>query len=223
MCGRYSRARRDLEYVVPLMPDATYPEHDTFRQSWNVAPGTKQPVIYPDGPRLEHWGYRPGWAVARKIPMMINSRLDKANTSTWKGMWKSSRVLIPGDGWYEWLLEEGSKQPYFIKPIDDRPLFFAGLSSVKPGADHHEGDGFLIVTDASDAGMVDVHDRRPLVLDPQEAQQWLNPESTFDEVNHMANNVSTGVDAFHWFRVSKSVNKVGNDEPSLNEPIDRSQ
>jgi len=106
MCGRFSRARRDLDYVVPLMPDVTYPDHDTFRRSWNVAPGTNQPVIYPGGPRLEHWGYRPSWAVARKVPMMINSRLDKANTATWKALWKSGRVLVPADGWYEWLRHE---------------------------------------------------------------------------------------------------------------------
>jgi hypothetical protein len=56
MCGRISRARRGLDYVVPLMPDAIYPEADPFRPNWNVAPGTKQPVIFPDGPKLEHWG-----------------------------------------------------------------------------------------------------------------------------------------------------------------------
>ena len=220
MCGRFSRARRDLDYVVPLMPDIAYPEQDTFRRSWNIAPGTIQPVIRPDGPRLERWGYRPTWAVARKVPMMVNSRLDKANTSTWKGMWKSNRVVIPSDGWYEWVVEEGAKQPYFIEPIDGQPLFFAGLSSAKPDAEAHEGDGFVIVTDASDAGMVDIHDRRPLVLSADEARQWLDPDCTFEEANHMANNVSTPIEAFRWFRVSKGVNKVGNDESAFNEPID---
>lgn len=135
MCGRFSRARRGLDYVVPLMADAIYPEIDPFKPSWNIAPSTKQPVIYPDGPRLERWGYRPAWAVKRGVPMMINSRLDKANTSTWKGMWKSNRVVVPSDGWYEWVVEEGAKQPYYIQPIDGQPLFFAGLSSVKPGGE----------------------------------------------------------------------------------------
>jgi hypothetical protein len=38
MCGRYSRAKQGLDYVVPLMPDAVSPESDLFRPSWNVAP-----------------------------------------------------------------------------------------------------------------------------------------------------------------------------------------
>jgi putative SOS response-associated peptidase YedK len=217
MCGRISRARPGLEYVVPLMPDSVYPE-EIFRPSWNVPPGSQQPVIYPDGPRLEHWGYRPAWAVARKVPMMVNARLDKAATGTWKSMWKNNRVIVPADGWYEWVLEEGAKQPYFIQPIDGKPLFLAGLSSVR--GEPHEGDGFVIVTDASDAGMLDVHDRRPLVLSADEARMWLNPEMEFEEATHLANNVTTQVEAFHWFRVSKGVNKVGHDDPTFNVPMD---
>jgi len=217
MCGRISRARQGLEYVVPLMPDVEYPE-DLFRPSWNVPPGSKQPVIYSDGPRLEHWGYRPAWAIARKVPMMVNARLDKAATGTWKSMWKNNRVIVPADGWYEWVLEEGGKQPYFITPIDGEPLFLAGLSSVR--GEPHEGDGFVIVTDAADAGMLDVHDRRPLVLTAQDARRWLKPSTTFEEALALATDLGTPVEAFRWFPVSKGVNKVGNDDPGFNEPID---
>ncbi|AHG43531.1 hypothetical protein N018_08985 [Pseudomonas syringae CC1557] len=38
---------------------------------------------------------------------------------------------------------------------------------VHPGLEPHEGDGFVIITAASDQGMVDIHDRRLLVLGPQ--------------------------------------------------------
>jgi putative SOS response-associated peptidase YedK len=219
MCGRFSRARTGLDYVVPLVPDAVYPELDIFRPSWNVAPGTPQPVIDPDGPRLDRWGYRPSWAVARKLPMMINSRLDKAATSTWKAMWKTNRVIVPADGWYEWVVEEGKKQPYFITPIDGQPLFLAGLSSVRPGAQAYEGDGFVLVTSAAEAGMLDVHDRRPLVLSTQDARAWLEPSTTFEEANHLANHSMTPAEDFRWFRVSPGVNRVGNDEPAFNEPL----
>lgn len=43
-------------------------------------------------------------------------------------------------------------------------MFFAGLAQVHPGLEPHEDDGFVIITDASDAGMVDIHDRRPVVF-----------------------------------------------------------
>jgi hypothetical protein len=38
MCGRYSRAKQSLDYVVPLIPDAVYPELKLFGPSWNIAP-----------------------------------------------------------------------------------------------------------------------------------------------------------------------------------------
>ncbi|AMM13094.1 hypothetical protein AX768_02165 [Burkholderia sp. PAMC 28687] len=152
------------------------------------------------------------------MPVLVNARLDKANSSAWKDMWKSSRVIVPADVWYEWVLEEGAKQPYFIQPLDGKLLFLAGLSTIPPGGEHHDGNGFVIVTDASDAGMLDIHDRRPLVLTAEEAKEWLEPENTFEEANHLANTAATPVEAFRWFRVSNGVNRVGNDEPAFTSP-----
>ena len=39
-----------------------------------------------------------------------------------------------------------------------------------------EAEGFLIVTAAADQGLVDIHDRRPLVLSPEAAQEWMRQE-----------------------------------------------
>lgn len=228
MCGRYSRGQKDLFYVEPLMSDANDPRFaghpEIFRPSWNVSPGTHQPIIGPDGPRLEMWGFRPAWAVTRKIPMMINARLDKASTGTWKALFKSGRVLVPADGWYEWLPVSGKKQPYFIQANAGPPVYFAGLSSARPGAPSPETPGvlfgFVLVTAPAESGMLDVHDRRPLVLTLAEAKVWLDPETTFDEALHLANNAGKSSDDFHWHKVSPAVNRSGTDSPSFNDPID---
>jgi hypothetical protein len=42
----------------------------------------------------------------------------------------------------------------------------AAITDFRPGKEMHEGSGFVIVTAAAEAGMVDVHDRRPVVLSP---------------------------------------------------------
>ncbi|MGX5872925.1 SOS response-associated peptidase, partial [Burkholderia gladioli] len=236
MCGRYARGRGDLFYIEPLMTDANDPrwkgQPDLFRPSWNVSPGTKQPIITPDGPRVEPWGYRPGWAVARKVPMLINARLDKSSSSAWKSMFTRGRVLIPADGWYEWLPEGGKKQPYFIHSKDGPPIFFAGLTSAKPVPKHPAPDapppdagtvfGFVIVTAPSESGMLDVHDRRPLVLTLEEARIWLDPDTTFDEAVHLANTAGKSSDDFAWYKVTQQVNKsgAGNDSPTFVEPVE---
>ncbi len=39
-----------------------------------------------------------------------------------------------------------------------------------------EAEGFLIVKTAADKGLVDIHDRRPLVLPPETAREWLRQD-----------------------------------------------
>ena len=35
-----------------------------------------------------------------------------------------------------------------------------------------EGDGFVVVTTASDCRMLEIHNRRPLVLSHEQAREW---------------------------------------------------
>lgn len=61
------------------------------------------------------------------------------------------------------------KQPYFIYRADGQPVFIAAIGST-PFERGDEAEGFLIVTAAADQGLVDIHDRRPLVLSPEAAR-----------------------------------------------------
>ncbi len=116
-------------------------------------------------------------------------------------------------------MEAGKKQPYYIRAVDGAPLYFAGLTSVKLSEEAREGDGYVIVTAAADGGLVDVHDRRPVALTADDARAWLSPETSLEEATHIANNLALPATAFECYPVSRAVGKVGNDEPSLNDPI----
>jgi putative SOS response-associated peptidase YedK len=157
--------------------------------------------------------------------MMINARLDKAGSSTWKALFKSHRVLVPADGWYEWLPVAGKKQPYFIQANSGPPVYFAALSSAHLAA-QPAGEasgavfGFVLVTAPAESGMLDVHDRRPLVLTLEEAKVWLDPDTTLEEALHLANNAGKSSDDFHWHKVTPGVNRTSGDNPSFNDPID---
>jgi putative SOS response-associated peptidase YedK len=45
--------------------------------------------------------------------------------------------------------------------------------------------GFVIVPEDSGAGMVDVHDRRPVVLEPKDALIWMNLDTPVEEAAHI--------------------------------------
>ncbi|WP_337024153.1 MULTISPECIES: SOS response-associated peptidase family protein [unclassified Pantoea] len=56
-------------------------------------------------------------------------------------------------------------------------MFFAAIGKA-PYDDPHGHEGFLIVTAASNKGMLDIHDRRPLVLKASAVREWPNGDTT---------------------------------------------
>ena len=232
MCGRIGQFSAWQSYMeaMALFRNASSSFGDNHPR-FNVGPGTKALVVYPDGiVRNVWWGFRPQWAVARKVPQIINARADKITGSAWKPMLKSGRVIIPSDCWYEWVKEDdGKKQPYLLHAKDRGPLFLAALSNVN--GDDHSGprkpdeppgliDGVVIVTDASDAGMVDIHDRRPVALSAADARHWLDPDTTVEHAAEIARTAARPVDDFDWYEVSREVNDARHDSADLITPID---
>ncbi|PCP86754.1 DUF159 family protein, partial [Klebsiella pneumoniae] len=49
-----------------------------------------------------------------------------------------------------------------------------------------EAEGILIVTAAADKGLVDIHDRRPLVLVPDAAREWMKQDVSGKEAEEIA-------------------------------------
>lgn len=122
------------------------------------------------------------------------------------------------DGWYEWVKDPDDpkkKQPYFIRLKSQAPMFFAALAQVHPGLEPHDGDGFVIITAASDQGMVDIHDRRPLVFAPEYAREWVERDLDAGRAEELALGGCQATEEFEWFRVGKEVGNVRNDGAGL--------
>lgn len=121
------------------------------------------------------------------------------------------------NGWFEWVKDPDDpkkKQPYFIRLKAEEPMFFAALAHVHDGLEQHDDDGFVIITDASDQGMVDIHDRRPVVLSPAEAKEWLAEDLPAERAMELARHCRP-VHDFEWFEVGKAVGNVRNQGPEL--------
>ena len=94
-------------------------------------------------------------------------------------------------------------------------MFFGALAQVHPGLDPHDGDGFVIITAASDQGMVDIHDRKPLVLTPEHAREWIDPNFTPARAEEIAKECCQPVEDFEWYAVGKAVGNVKNHAADL--------
>jgi putative SOS response-associated peptidase YedK len=127
---------------------------------------------------------------------------------------------VPADGWYEWVKDESDtkrKQPYYIKLKSDEPMFFAAIGQFSPEADQQpsDQDGFAIVTSASDKGMVDIHDRMPVVLPLDVASEWLGQDMAAERAEDLARHHAVQVESFEWHEVGKEVGKVTSKGPGL--------
>jgi putative SOS response-associated peptidase YedK len=73
-----------------------------------------------------------------------------------------------------------------------------------------EAEGFLIVTSAADKGLVDIHDRHPLVLSPEAAREWMRQDVGGKGAEEIAADGSVLADKFIWHAVSRAVGNVRN-------------
>lgn len=227
MCGRLTQIQPGSEYTVVFEPGFRVIIHDdSGTPNWNVAPGTRPLLLHRfDDDKLHvdrvHWGYRPSWAADKGIPLAINARIEKAASGAFfRALWKSGRAIVPANGWYEWTGEPRHKQPWYIHLRNDEPMFLAAITSYRPGKEEHEGTGFVIVTAAADGGMVDVHDRRPVVFTAEDATLWMDNSLPAEQAEHLARSMSLPTESFTWHAVSKDVNKAGINRPGLIDPID---
>jgi len=173
MCGRIAQYNHPLRYTefLGIENAALMFDRADQRLGFNVAPGCHPVVVFPDGSlRRIHWGYRPPWAAERGLPHTLNARVESAAEQPYfRSLWRHGRVIVPVDGWYEWRIELGRKQAYYIRLQADAPMFVAALTNFQEGKVCVDDVGLVIVTAASDTGLIDVHDRRPLVLSTADA------------------------------------------------------
>ena len=228
MCGRFAQYRRAIDYLDQLDTDLVSGLDPAPIERYNVAPQTTVQLLHQDadGLRLEgvRWGYSPFWARGKRPPA-INARVETAATSRYfRDVWTAGRAIVPADGWYEWVKSENdpkAKQPYYITLNSGDPLFMAAIGQFPRGGSlaARDGDGFAIITAPSSVGMLDIHDRRPLVFSPEVARHWLDPELTTEEAEELASEHGLGVEEFGWYPVSRAVGNVRNQGASLIEQI----
>lgn len=225
MCGRLSQYRGIHDFVAALsMPNALVNSvGDQSLERYNVAPTTQVALLHKESDVLHadlvRWGWRPHWSKDHTTP--INARVEKAAHGPYfRAIWPH-RAIAPIDNWFEWVYEGGpKKQPYLIRRKDRAPILCAAIGQY-PRYEHepNEHDGFVIITADSVGGMVDIHERRPVVLAPDLAREWLDLATPKERAEHMVLHQGEPAETFEWFKVDLAVGDVKNHSPNLIKPI----
>ena len=225
MCGRLSQYRGIHDFVAALgMPNALVNSvGDEPLAHYNVAPTTAVALIHLEGETLHadrvRWGWRAHWSTDRTLP--INARVEKvAHGSYFRAIWPH-RAIAAVDNWFEWVYEGGpNKQPYLIRRRDHAPILCAAIGQYPAGGrEPRADDGFVIITADSVGGLLDLHDRRPVVLSPELAREWLNLGMPKERAEQMVLHEGEPAETFEWFKVDPAVGNVRHQDRQLIAPI----
>ena len=140
--------------------------------------------------------------------LLINARAETATEKpTFRTLARETRCVLPASGYYEWTKADSEKNPHFISSDLQKTLFwsFAGLVRVT------EEDGELkqetvILTKPATPQLESIHHRMPVLLAPEQVQDWLNPNLSFPLDLAMAAGNSENIETR---RVSTKLNHVG--------------
>ncbi|MDE1993645.1 MAG: SOS response-associated peptidase, partial [Rhizobiaceae bacterium] len=173
---------------------------------------------------LVRWGFLPGWVKdPKEFPLLINARAETAiGKASFRAAMRHRRILVPASGFYEWhrpSKESGEKsQAYWIRPRRGGVIAFAGLMETWSSADGSEVDTGAILTTAANRMMSPIHDRMPVVIQPEDFARWLDckTQEPRDVADLMA---PVQADFFEAIPVSDRVNKVANMGPELQDAV----
>ena len=126
---------------------------------YNISPVQTVPVVVSrDGKNemeLMKWGFIPNGAPNANSVFRyktFNARSEGIfDKPTWQTAIRSSRCLIPANGFYEWKKTADKKQPFYIHPTDQSTFAFAGLYSTWTDPEGNEWGTCSIVTTNSGA------------------------------------------------------------------------
>ncbi|WP_329255677.1 SOS response-associated peptidase [Actinoallomurus sp. NBC_01490] len=171
---------------------------------------------------VARWGLVPFWAKDVSIgARLINARVETAHEKpAFRRAFALHRCVVPADGYYEWQATDGGKQPHFIRPADGGILAMAGLYAVWRSPDAAGGRLLtctILTTEATD-DVGRIHDRMPMLVEPERFGAWLDPALTDpDEVRSLLVPAAEG--RLESYPVSTAVNKVANNGPELVRPL----
>ncbi|MDA8292196.1 MAG: SOS response-associated peptidase [Actinomycetota bacterium] len=229
MCGRYVLAT-SLPEVAEAFGASCSPEIGSgYRPSWNIAPQRTVIGVVSEARgrvlRTFRWGLVPAWSA----PSAAGSRTFNARAETiatkpsFRAAFRSRRVIVPADGFYEWSRSPGDeRQPYLFRRADGGLLALAGLWEVwRPSASSGDDDALVtctLVTAPAGPDVADVHDRQPVVLDRDAWDAWLDPDlrdrESLEALLHASPPRTLARHA-----VGRAVGRTGVDGPALAEAL----
>lgn len=224
MCGVYGLNSRSLEDYRSAWNLAKYLDLN-WQDRYNIRPTQSAPVIYQDaeGNKIDlmKFGLIPSWSKFEKLEFnTINARSeDIEKKPTYREPFKSKRCLIPANFFFEFAKTKQGSVGHLYKLKNDQPMLFAGVFDINGQATDKPILSFAIITSEANDLVEKIHPRMPVILDQDDAKEWLNPDNN-GETEKLKKLLHPYPDIkMESWTVSKLVNNFRNEGPEVIKPI----
>jgi len=179
MCGRYYlKVNIDelLERYGILKNEIKSVKEREIFPSWQVPI-----IIYQERPELKlaHWGF----PVPYQKKLIINARAETiGDRKSFKEPFRKQRCIIPANAFFEWSTEGKNKVKYRISLQGQKIFSLAGIYELFPGEKGSPRINFVIITTEANKTMQQIHQRMPVILNPEDELDWLNPAAEAEKI-----------------------------------------
>lgn len=174
MCGRYYVNHEAADELVQAVCQA---DKGIFRE-WcgeEIHPADIAPVIIGSSDGFILAGQRWGYPGVQNKGVIFNARAESVlyKKMFYRGI-RKNRAVIPAAWFYEWNKNK-EKITFFRK--DGKMLYLAGFYECFDG-----GDRFVVLTTAANDSMIRTHDRMPLILEPDQLEDWIRNDNLTESI-----------------------------------------
>jgi putative SOS response-associated peptidase YedK len=226
MCGRITQKSPPDQLRLTILMGTPDDPRVKAKARYNGAPSQellvirKHPKIGAFQQDLLRWGLIPNWIKeAHPKTKPINATAERVATGPmFRQAYAKRRCIVPVDNFFEWkAIKGGPKQPYAIALQSGQPF---GIAGIWEGWKHPlSGEiirTFCIITCPANELVVSIHDRMPVILQPEAYDRWLaNLEPDPRDLL-----VPFPAEQMMMWPISTRVNKPDNDDPSILDPLE---
>ena len=185
MCGQFRLMATPQEIADQFsLPLSDIPAD--YKTSPNVIPGQRVLTLIPNRKDTVHpdwmkWGIIPRtsgpvYATARPL---YNARSESINSrQTFQQAYAARRCVVIADGFFEWLRKDNEEPtPICFHHRNNRPMALAGIWNPAAGSNGPAMNCVILTTEPNSL-VAPVHNRMPVVLDPEQAMSWMSQKTT---------------------------------------------
>lgn len=175
MCGRYyvdDETAREIEKLVRDLDRKLQIE-----RTGDVFPAQNATIIKGQEHHLAAEQMRWGFPGFEKGKLLINARAESAlERPMFRESVQGRRCIIPARGFYEW---NKSKEKFTFERKETPVLFMAGCYNR-----YEDQVRYVILTTEANPSVAPVHNRMPLILEPEELKDWVLDDQATESLLH---------------------------------------